>query len=73
MEKKHDRFQRLATARTERVLDTLDLIGNLSNKSFYDYSEKEVKEIFDTIKKVADENEDKFLKTKGKKKRRFKL
>lgn len=33
-ENRHARFRRLAEARTDRVLDMLDLIGNLSNKSF---------------------------------------
>ncbi len=73
MEKKHERFKRLAVARTEKALDMIDLIGNLSNKSFYDYTEEEIKAIFSQIREVVDENEEKFLKTKGKKKRRFTL
>jgi len=73
MEKKHERFKRLASARTEKVLDMIDLIGNLANKSFYEYTEAEVKAIFTQIREVVDENEEKFLKTKGKKKRRFTL
>lgn len=72
MEKKHERFKRLASARTEKVLDMIDLIGNLANKSFYEYTEVEVKAIFTRIREVVDENEEKFLKTKGKK-RRFTL
>lgn len=72
MEDKHLRFKRLAEARTQKVLDTIDLIGNLSNKSFYSFSEDEVKEIFNAIRKAADDNEDRFLK-KGKKGKRFTL
>ncbi|MBR6124565.1 hypothetical protein IKQ19_13390 [Candidatus Saccharibacteria bacterium] len=71
-ENRHSRFKRLAEARTEKVLGMLDLIGNLSNKSFYEYSENEIKAIFDAIEKATKENKDKFLKNK-KKKRRFTL
>ena len=68
-ENRHARFKRLAEARTGKVLDMLDLIGNLSNKSFYDYSEEEVKAIFEAIEKATKENKDKYLRNKKKKKR----
>ena len=71
-ETRHSRFKRLAEARTEKVLDMLDLIGNLSNKSFYEYSEEEVKTIFNAIEKSVKENRDKFKKH-YKQKRRFTL
>ena len=71
-ENRHTRFRRLAEARTEKVLDMLDLIGNLSNKSFYEYTDEEIKLIFNTIEKSVKENQDKFNKNK-KKKRRFTL
>lgn len=71
---KHKNFKRIAEARTEKVLDMLDLIGNLSNTSFYEYEEKEVKAIFDAIQKSVDENKKKFDKKKNKKtSRRFTL
>ncbi len=71
---KHKNFKRIAEARTEKVLDMLDLIGNLSNSSFYEYDEKEVKAIFDAIEEAVKENKLKFNK-KNKKKgnRRFVL
>lgn len=72
-ETRHDRFKRLAEARTGKVLDMLDLLGNLSNRSVYDFSDKEIDEIFDSIQKVADENRRRFKKGKDKKGRRFVL
>ena len=69
---KQKNFKRMAEARTEKVLDMLDLIGNLSNSSFYEYSDEEVKTIFDAIEKSVQENKDKFNK-KVKHKRRFTL
>ena len=71
-ENRHARFKRLAEARTDKVLDMLDLIGNLSNKSFYEYTDVEIKSIFDAIEKSVKENKDKFNKKK-KHKRRFTL
>lgn len=71
-ENRHARFKRLAEARTDKVLDMLDLIGNLSNKSFYEYTDEEIKSIFDAIEKSVKENKDKFNKKK-KHKRRFTL
>lgn len=71
-ENRHSRFKRLAEARTEKVLDMIDLIGNLSNKSFYEYTDEEIKTIFDAIEKSVKDNKEKFKKDK-KKKRRFTL
>ena len=71
---KHKNFKRIAEARTEKVLDMLDLIGNLSNTSFYEYDDKEIKAIFEAIQKSVDENKKKFSKKKSKKtSRRFTL
>lgn len=71
---KHKNFKRIAEARTEKVLDMLDLIGNLSNTSFYEYDDKEIKAIFEAIQKSVDENKKKFTKKKSKKaSRRFTL
>lgn len=72
-ETKKEKFKRLAEARTTRVLDTLDLIGNLSNTSFYEYDDNQVKAIFDSIQSALNENKAKFRKTKKEKGRRFVL
>jgi ABC-type Fe3+-hydroxamate transport system substrate-binding protein len=73
MKTKKDNFKRLAEARTEKVLAMLDLIGNLSNKSFYEYTDEEVEKIFKAISKSVEENKNKFKKDKENKKRRFTL
>ena len=69
---KHKNFKRIAEARTEKVLNMIDLIGNLSNKSFYEYTDEEVDSIFNAIELSLKENKSKFSKTK-KTKRRFTL
>lgn len=48
-ETRSDRFKRLATQRTNAVLDKLRLLGNLSNKSSYEYSEEDLRKIFSAI------------------------
>jgi len=50
-ETKEQKFRRIASARANRILDDLRLLGNCSNKSAYGYSEAEVKKIFSTIEK----------------------
>ncbi len=49
METRKEKFKRLATYRTNNILHTLRLLGNLSNKSNYDYDEEDIKKIFSTI------------------------
>ena len=66
-EDKKTRFKRLAEARTNKVLDTIDLIGNLSNTSFYEYTEKQIDVIFDSIIEAAEANRKKFKKKETKK------
>ena len=48
-ESKQEKFKRIASARTQRILDGLRLLGNCSGKGGYDYSEEDVRKIFSTI------------------------
>lgn len=45
----HDRFRRLAESRVNRTLNDIRLIGNLSNRNNYDYTDVEVARIFQTL------------------------
>ncbi len=45
MSRKHDNFVRLAEARVNKALDAIRIVGNLSNRAYYEYSEAEVLEI----------------------------
>ena len=49
MESRNERFKRIATRRTNNILNQIRLLGNLSNKSTYEYSQEEVNKIFSTI------------------------
>lgn len=48
-ETRQERFKRLATQRTNAVLEKLRILGNLSNKANYDYSSEDVRKIFSAI------------------------
>lgn len=48
-ETKHEKFVRIAEARTNKIIDMIRLLGNCSNKGNYSYSDEEVKKIFAAI------------------------
>jgi hypothetical protein len=48
-EDKQAKFRRLAKQRGDRILKDMRLLGNLSNKNNYTYSEAEVKKLFATL------------------------
>lgn len=48
-ETKYERFVRIAEARTNKILDMIQLLGNCANKATYDYSKDDVKQIFAAI------------------------
>jgi len=49
MSAKRDNFIRLAEARVTRAIDAMRVIGNLSNRSNYEYNDEDVKTIINTL------------------------
>jgi len=64
------RFKRIAEVRTNAVLDRLRILGNLSNRQMYSYTEEDIDKIFSAINKQIKEVRAKFNSRKGE---RFKL
>lgn len=64
------RFKRIAEVRTNAVLDRLRILGNLSNRQMYSYSEEDIDKIFSAITKQIKEVRAKF---NSRKEKRFKL
>ena len=60
MENKNARFKRLGEQRVNNCLKNLRLIGNLSNKRNYTYTESDIKKIFKTLRKSLSECESRF-------------
>jgi hypothetical protein len=50
-ESPRDRFKRLATNRTNRILEDLRILGNCSNQQLYEYTEEDIEAIFKVINK----------------------
>lgn len=59
-ETKKERFERIAEARTEKILDTIRLLENCSNKANYDYTPDNIEKIFSSIEKALSSAKDKF-------------
>lgn len=57
---KYDRFVRIAEARTNKILEALRLLGNCSSKANYDYTEADVRKIFDAIERELKTTKNKF-------------
>ena len=45
IESKSERFVRIAEARTNKIIDMIQLLGNCANKSTYEYTKDDVKQI----------------------------
>lgn len=70
---KVDNFVRLAEARTNKIIDMIGLLGNLSNKSNYTYTDEQVESIFNSIQQALDESKQKFSNEPIQKKKKFRL
>lgn len=73
-EEDRDKFVRLATKRVSNALKSIQLIGNLSNRSNYDYTEEDVQKIFRALQEELGACRKKFeLATKRQSGTRFTL
>lgn len=71
--KKAENFVRLAEARTNKIIDMVLLLGNLSNKTNYSYTNEQVEAIFDSIQQALDKTKQKFLEEPTQKRKKFRL
>jgi len=58
---KEDNFNRLAPSRVNALLNRIRILGNLSNRSSYEYTEEQVDKMFATIRERLKLVENKFL------------
>lgn len=71
MESKRERFKRIAENRTNKIINMIDLLGNCSNKNNYEYTEEDIKNIFNAIESSLKMSKMKFAEKQEKGK--FKL
>ena len=72
-ETRREKFVRLAEARTNKIINMLQLLGNCSNTSAYDYTQQDVDRIFAAIDAEVREAKRKFNKSETKKTQKFTL
>ncbi len=71
-ESPNDKFKRIASARTQKIISMIELLGNCSNPYVYKYSQEEVNKIFSAIETELKLTKEKF-KGNGKNKEKFTL
>lgn len=62
MRNKREKFVELAEARVNKALKDIQLVGNLSNKSAYEFNEADVRKIFSALQKGLDAAKSRFSK-----------
>ena len=72
-ETKREKFVRIAEARTNKIINMIQLLGNCSNQSLYEYSQKDVNKIFNTIQTELDEANKRYSKQDSQKGSKFTL
>ena len=70
---KRERFRSLAEARTNKAIEAIGRIGNLSNRQIYEYEEAEVKKVVRALKEAVASVEARFEAPRGKVGGSFKL
>ena len=72
-ETKRDKFVRIAEDRTNKIINMMQLLGNCSNQSLYEYSQKDVNKIFNAIQAELDEAKKRYSKQDSQKGSKFTL
>ena len=65
MNRKREKFVELAESRVNKTLKDIQLIGNLSNRSAYEFSESDVRKIFAALQRGLDDAKNRFSATKS--------
>lgn len=73
MRDRRAKFVQLAEARVNRAIKDLQLIGNLSNRSAYQYDEDDVRKMFRALQRELEISKARFGGSKGETDEGFKL
>jgi hypothetical protein len=72
-ETKREKFVRLAEKRTNRIIETLVLLGNCSNTGAYEYTQKDVDKIFAAIQEQVNNTKKRFTQKDSGRNEKFTL
>ena len=70
-ETKREKFVRIAEARTNKIINMIQLLGNCPNQNLYEYSQKDVNKMFAAIQSELDEAKKRFSKQDSQKGSKF--
>jgi hypothetical protein len=70
---KHDKFRQLAESRTNKAIEAISRIGNLSNRSLYEWEETEVRKVIKALRDCVSDVEQRFATPKSRAGGSFKL
>ena len=65
-------FIRIAEARTNKIIESIALLGNLSNTSYYEYTPDQIEAMFSAIQEELDNQKRRFADS-GPKNKKFRL
>ena len=65
-EQKRQKFRALAEARTNKAIDAISRIGNLSNRQVYEFEEAEVRKVLRALREVVSAIEARFESPRSK-------
>ena len=67
MENKKENFKRISENRVSKILVLLSQLTNLSNSSYYEYTDEDIEKIFAAIEKETKKSKEMLLKGKNNK------
>lgn len=70
---KRQKFRRLAESRTNKALDAIGRLANLSNRTLYEWEEEEVRSIIKALRAEVSEVEGRFASPRTKSGQKFKF
>lgn len=70
---KQENFKRIADNRVNKIVDLISKLHNLSNTSFYEYTEEQINEMFNIIEKELEKQKQLFANDKKKERKRVEL
>ena len=70
---KRENFKRIADNRVNKIVDLISKLHNLSNTSFYEYTDEQIDEMFNLIQNELDKQRQLFDNDKKKDQRRVEL
>ena len=73
METKKENFKRIAEKRTNKIIESISKLQNLSNTSFYEYTNDQIDAVFGAIQDELNKQKKYFEEEKKKEKKRFEL